>query len=107
MMLVTKSGCHFCEASMPFYRRMVDVARNSGVRIIGATGEDLNVNQVYLRSYQVSVDATLSTAQNQIHASATPTLILVRSDGQVVNSWVGQLQEAQENEVLKAIKGGS
>jgi hypothetical protein len=90
---------------MPFYRRMADVAKHSGVRLLGASGEEPKANEAYLASNQVYADAIVSTDKNKIHASATPTLILVRNDGRVVNSWVGQLPEAQENEVLKAIKG--
>jgi hypothetical protein len=107
MVLVTRSSCHFCTQSMPFYRRMADVAKRSGVRVVGATGEEPKVNAAYLSSNQVSLNAVVSTDKNQIHASGTPTLIMVRNDGVVVNSWVGQLQESEENEVLKAMEAGN
>jgi hypothetical protein len=107
LVLVTRSGCHFCSASMPFYRRLVKVAQESGVRLVGATSEDPEANRSYLASNDIRADAVISADDNHIMASGTPTLILVRNNGQVVNSWVGQLKEARENEVLETINGGS
>lgn len=82
------------------------MTRQSGVRLVGATSEELDANRSYLSSNSVPTEAVVSVEDNHIKASATPTLILVRSNGQVVNSWVGQLPEAREGEVLKTIKGG-
>jgi len=107
MLLVTRSSCHFCSASMPFYRRMAEAALQSGVRLVGATSEELDANRSYLSSNHIPTESVVSIEGNQIKASATPTLILVRRNGRVVNSWVGQLKEAREEEVLKTIEGGS
>jgi thioredoxin-related protein len=106
MLLVTRSGCHYCSASMPFYRRMAEAAGSAGVRLVGATAEPISENQSYLASNRVPVREVVSIAETKIKASATPTLILVRRNGQVVNSWVGQLPEAREKEVLQALNGG-
>jgi len=92
---------------MPFYRRLAVSAKRAGVRFVAASGEDLKKNADYLSSNQVSPDAIISAEKNQIPASATPLLILVRGDGRVVNSWTGQLGESQEKEVLHTIEGGS
>jgi hypothetical protein len=106
MVVVTRSSCHFCTESMPFYRRLVDVAKHSGVRLVGATGEEPQANAAYLSSNQVFLNAVVSTDKNQIHTSGTPTLIIVRNDGVVINSWVGQLQKSEETEVLKIMETG-
>ncbi len=107
ILLVTRSSCHFCSASMPFYRRMTEAARQSGVRVVGATSEELDANRSHLSSNKILAESVVSVEGNHIKASGTPTLILVRRNGQVVNSWVGQLQEAREGEVLNTIKGGT
>jgi hypothetical protein len=86
---------------------MLDAANRSGVRLVGATSEEPSANETYLASNQILAKAIVSIEKSELRVSATPTLILVRSDGRVVNSWVGQLPEAQEREVLKAMQGGS
>jgi hypothetical protein len=106
LLLVTRSGCHFCSESMPFYQRVVEASGAAGVRLVAATAEDVSANQAYLLEHGLRIESVVSTVKNEVQAPATPTLLLIRNDGRVVNSWVGKLSEAQEKEVLKTIQGG-
>lgn len=103
LLIVTKSTCPFCTASMPFYQRAVEAARKAGTRTIGMSSEDPSVNRAYLLANAVQVESVASTANNGLKPVPTPTLILVGSDGKVINSWVGQLAAEREAEVLKAV----
>lgn len=103
LLIVTASTCHFCTASMPFYRKMVPAAKQADVRVVGVTTEELTVNQMYLASNGIQVDTVASAANNNISVHGTPTLLLLRNDGKVIASWRGKLSARQEDDVLSAL----
>jgi len=89
---------------MPFYKQTADLARRAGARIVAVTAEPVQVNRAFLESHGIAVDAALSQSDSGIQVSHLPTLILVRSDGTVVNSWVGQIRDtAVQKSVLKSL----
>jgi len=106
VIIITSSRCPFCEASVPFYHRLTAVARRSKVRVVALTAEDLAVHSAFLSSEGVSVDAVGSLKTNNIWVPATPTLIVVRKDGVVLNCSVGKLDERAEEQVMGIIQGG-
>ena len=106
LLMYTATTCHFCQESMPFYRRMTNTARDAGVRVIGVATEDLGVNSDYLTRNGVVLDRVVSAQDNRLHLRGTPTLILVGKDGTVENVWLGKLPDEREREVLEAVKKG-
>ncbi len=101
--MMTSSHCHYCTASMPFYRKLAPAARAAGTRIVAVSTEEIAVNQEYLQANGVDPDAVLSSEQSKLKVESTPTLLLVGRDGRVVHSWIGQLPAAKEHEVLTAV----
>src|SRR5216684_4847072 len=45
LVLALRSGCHFCEASMPFYRRLAQLeeSKQIGVHLIAAFPDDATI----------------------------------------------------------------
>ncbi len=103
LVLMTSSSCHFCAESLPFYRRITPKAHSDGVRVVAITREDPDVNKNYLAASGVAVDDVLFADDDGIRVAATPTLLLLRSDGSIVNSWVGKLTAAQEKEIWSSL----
>lgn len=105
LLLVTSSTCRFCAESMPFYRNLVTAARREGVRVVALAWEPPVRNRAYLASQGVQVDAALDIAATGVSVRGTPTLILVRRDGTVIQSWPGKLGSASEAAVLRLAGG--
>jgi len=105
LIVALQSGCHFCSESAPFYQRLVnDTKDKNGLKIVAVLPQTIDDGKQYLYSLKVPI-ADVKQAQLQTFGvSATPTLILVDSKGQVVNSWVGRLTPEAEAEVLQKIK---
>jgi hypothetical protein len=40
ILVLTASTCHFCRASLPFYRKLTAAARRTGTRVVAVTYED-------------------------------------------------------------------
>jgi len=105
LLLMTASTCHFCSDSMAFYRVLLPVARGKRIAVIGVTAEDPSRNEAFLRKNGVVVDRVISGGRNGLPAGGTPTLVLVRNDGSIVNSWRGKLNPEREEEVIQALSG--
>lgn len=103
VMLGTASTCHFCTASMDFYGQLTTQAKVDGVRVIGVTGESPTENHKYLESHNITVERIVSQGRNHIDITATPTLLVVKSDGTVVSAYRGKLTDDQEQELLQTV----
>jgi hypothetical protein len=107
LVMVTASTCHFCSDSMPFYQRLIPLARQSGARIVALTGEPTEQNQAYLKNNGIVVDSVSPIQSSAIAVPGTPTLILVGQSGTVFDSWTGKLAPKWEAEVLAAVTRGN
>jgi hypothetical protein len=58
----------------------------------------------YFETLGVAVDEIRQSSLSAIDVSGTPTLMLVNSNGIVVDSWVGKLRTEQETDVLSKAK---
>jgi hypothetical protein len=106
LIMATASTCHFCTESMDYYGRLTGVARQHHVRILAVTPEEPAENRRYLAVHGITPDTVTSAISNQIRINGTPALILVRTDGRVVKSWLGKLNPSAENEILGLVEAG-
>jgi len=100
IVMAISTECHFCSASMPFYRRLVDAARQKNERVIAFLPQKKDESQAYLQDKQIAVDEVLQGSLDSLQVHGTPTLLLVDANGRVTKSWVGQLPHDIETQVL-------
>jgi hypothetical protein len=50
LVMMTSSHCHYCTASMEFYRRLTLAARAAQTRIVATSMEEPAINREYLQS---------------------------------------------------------
>lgn len=99
VVLIVNSGCHFCQESMPFYRRMAALRKDGAIRLIATSMEpDVSLQQ-YLTTSNLAVDAAVQY-KISLPVRGTPTLLVTDNKGRVQRSWLGQLTADQEKEVL-------
>lgn len=107
VLVMVRSTCSYCTESMPFYKRLMERRRASaGTRVVAVSAEPETVTTAYLASHGVSVDQVVSLRDNLLRVPGTPTVIVVRADGQVTSSHVGKLNAAGEEDVLAQITQG-
>jgi|ERR1051326_3996315 thioredoxin-related protein len=104
LLLFNRSGCKFCTDSLPFYQKLAVVARQSGVRLVSITSEDLDSNRAYLNANQVPVERVIAAQESHLRARGTPTLLLVARTGAVIDSWSGKLASQAELRVLDSLQ---
>lgn len=97
--LVVQSQCHFCAASMPFYRELSQLRAPGRIQFAVFSHESVDTTTGYLQANDVRTDVVAQLKGQEIPTTGTPTLVLIDRDGIVRDSWIGQLSAAQEQSV--------
>lgn len=107
LVVALQPGCHFCNESMPFYKRVIDERNKKGsnVKVIAAVGQEASKaeEQQKMAAAGVQPDALVAVDFSQIKVPGTPTLLLVDNQGKVLEKWVGKVPEGDESDVLEAL----
>jgi len=98
LVLAVSSACHFCTESGPFYQQLAKA--QGGTRLVAVLPQPVEQGKSYFERLGVSVDEVRQSSLSSINVRGTPTLILVNSDGVVIDTWVGKLRAEDEAEVL-------
>jgi len=89
ILLALSTHCHFCTASGDFYKRLQEAARAHGVLIVAVLPQPTDEARSYLENLGVSTAVVKQAPLASVSVSATPTLMMVNSDGMVTDSWIG------------------
>jgi len=103
LVLALSTHCHFCTASGDFYKRLQEVARARGVPIVAVLPQPTEEARSYLENLGVSIAVVKEAPLARFSVFATPTLIMVNSQGVVTDSWIGQLSPKIEKEVISKL----
>ena len=105
LVLALRKGCHFCEDSMPFYRKLANLEESHRIdtHLIAVFPDDASTVRQLVQKEQLSVQSLPAVALDQIKVQGTPTLILVDQQGRVSKVWEGELAVPGEEEVIAAI----
>lgn len=105
LVLAIREGCHFCEASMPFYRRLSDLERAGQlhVHLLTVMPDAAEFAAQHIHSMGVDVQGSFNDPLVGLNVSGTPTLLLIDAQGKIEKAWVGQLAQSQEKDVIDAI----
>src|SRR5215475_3811012 len=106
LVMALSTHCGFCQASMPFYQKLSAFKNSSPVNVRMATvmSESKEEAEAYLKKYGIAADIVLSTPISQVGVNGTPTLLLLDRENRLVRSWVGQLNNSQESEVVSQLQ---
>jgi hypothetical protein len=100
IVLALSTHCHFCTASGDFYKRLQEAASAHGVPIVAVLPQPTDEGRSYLENLGVPITTVKQAPLDSLGVSATPTLMLVNSEGVVTESWIGQLSPRIEKEFL-------
>jgi thiol-disulfide isomerase/thioredoxin len=101
VVVVLRSTCGFCTASMSVYRQ---IAAAKGVRFIAVSDEPQAVTQRYLESNGVAAAQIVSAERETLRVRGTPTLFLLDQAGVIRQREVGRLDEPKRRELLAALR---
>ena len=105
LVLALRKGCHFCEDSMPFYRKLAKLEESNRIdaHLVAVFPDDAPTVHQLVQKEQLPVQALPGVALDRIEVAGTPTLILIDQHGRVSKVWEGALAAPGEEEVIAAI----
>lgn len=106
LVLALRKGCHYCEDSMPFYRRLSELSEQKALKanlvaVFPDAGSD--VDQL-VKAEHLSLKTVSGVPLGTLKISGTPTIILADSSGRIIQDWVGQLSDHQEQQLLDILQ---
>ena len=105
LLLVLNTGCHFCQDSVPFYQKLAEAQHpdGGGMEVVAVFPNEAEFVRQFTARENLSLRNVPEVPMERLHVNATPTLLLVNSDGLVERSWVGVLTARQEIDLLKLV----
>ena len=103
LILALQTGCHFCNESAPFYKRIVETVQNKPVKLVAVFPSSVEQSRIHLADLGLSNMEVKESSLGSLQVSGTPTLILTNDKGEITNFWVGKLPPDKEAEVLNRL----
>ena len=107
MVVALSPTCHFCNESMPFYKKLIDErnSKSSPVKVIAAVPNEQAKAEENKKFAEAGVkpDQVVTMDFASIKVPGTPTVLHVDNNGKVLDVWVGKLDSGGERKVLKAL----
>jgi hypothetical protein len=106
LVLALSKNCHFCEESVPFYRKLTAFKNSApqGLRLVAVLPEKQEEAEAYLKGNGIGVDAVVSMPVSNLGVRGTPTLLLLDGQNKVEETWVGKMSDAGESQVIDRLK---
>ena len=103
LILALQTGCHFCDESVPFYKRIAENAKAENVKVIAAFPTGVEDSTAHLKALGLTNVEVRQLPLESLQTSGTPTLILTDDKGEITNYWLGKLTPDKEAQVLEQI----
>ncbi len=108
LLVALSPTCGYCTDSFPFFKTLEERRNNRGakVRLLAAVNskQDMAQENELLESSGVTFDDVVVVDFLSIRVPGTPTILHVDGDGNVLDVWLGRLDQATENEVLQVFE---
>ncbi|HEU4981323.1 MAG TPA: hypothetical protein VFT88_01470 [Acidobacteriaceae bacterium] len=107
LILGISTTCHFCQDSLPFYKRLVSELHGQ-MDIIAVLPQSQAEAEAFVKAGGLTGTQVISANLGKIGIYATPTLLLVDNKGKVKSAWVGELDSLRQQQIISALlPGGS
>jgi thiol-disulfide isomerase/thioredoxin len=106
LIFLLSTTCPYCAASAPFYEKLTtEKGRRSEdrVRLIAYFVEEKALAEKYASEKLHASFDTIVQGLPIAGVAGTPTLLLVNARGEVERAWVGLLDKAEEEEVVREV----
>ena|SRR5689334_6447020 len=100
LILALQRGCHFCEESAPFYKRIAATVQGRNVQLVAAFPTEVEESTAHLAALGLEGLEVRQSSLESLQTSGTPTLILTNDKGEITDYWLGKLTPDKETEVL-------
>lgn len=103
-LIFLRTGCTYCDKSMPFYRRITQLASTGKIKVVTFFDHnDPEASEYMERSQLVGVGINRADFDS-LDIKGTPTFVLLDQSGIVLKSSIGKLTDKGEQETENYLK---
>ena len=103
LILALQTGCHFCNESVPFYKRLIETVKGKNIKLVAVFPISIEESKAHLNELGLTNLEVKRSPLENIQVSGTPTLILTNEKGEIMDFWVGKLTPDKEAEVINKL----
>ena len=103
LILALNKGCHFCNESAPFYKRLIENTQHKNIKLIAVFPSNTEESSKHLKELGLTNLEVKSSSLNNLQVSGTPTLILTNNKREITDYWIGKLPPDKEIDVLNKL----
>lgn len=105
LVIVMNTGCEFCVDSIRFYNDIADRCKSTDheIDVRAVFPDSVGDAQRFAKQHQLKVDLIPHVDPAVLKISAIPTVVLVDSNGRILNFWIGQLSPHDEEEIINTL----
>lgn len=110
LVLALNTNCPYCTESLPFYKQLQDrlgQQTQAPAQLIALFSDPPHQVDSYVKLHQFSVPSISAVNYRALKIDFTPSLILVDSNGEVLESWDGKLSPEEQEDVYNAVTSHS
>ncbi len=107
LLLVLNTGCRYCQDSAPFYQKLAQARHpnRDTLEIVAVFPNEAEKVREFAAREGLPIPSLPGMPLEKLRVDATPTLILVNSEGRVERAWIGILTSRQEMDLLRLVSG--
>jgi thioredoxin-related protein len=104
LIMVMSTTCHYCNESVSFYNQLAEMhsKANTSVALVAVFPNSTDQVKSYAEQQHLKLPTVAAMDFRSLNVTATPTLILIDSDGRVRDFWIGKLSKEEEHQVIEA-----
>ncbi len=107
LLLTLSVNCSTCTNELPFYRRLISVARANRVPVLTVFSQSRAAATKWLRSRGITPDGVYSGNLRHLGFMIVPTILLLDNKGTVTHLWPGAISFRDQHSLLRIIQGKS
>ena len=102
LVLGISTTCHFCQDSLPFYKKLTSKLQGR-VNVIAVLPQDQAEAEAFVKKAGLVGTQVVSDNLGNIGVYGTPTLMIVNGKGKVQSTWVGELTQDRQKQLMAAL----
>jgi hypothetical protein len=104
--IAIRDGCHFCEDSASFYRRLVYMEQQREIKthIVFVLPDSQSIGRSDIPTNAAESQVFYNVPLRSFGVTGTPTILIVSNSEQIVRVWQGELTPDEENKAISFLK---
>ena len=106
LVVAVRNGCVYCEHNYPLYRQLDRLEHENHLKahMLMVMPDDAQTGAALLAANGISSQNIPGTLLNRMKVYGTPTLLLVDANGQLLQSWVGELDASRADALVAQMR---